>query len=55
MIKSHIYCNLTDGFTEKLNESLKKLQGNGTMTEISMKWFGEDMTSDIDTELNVVE
>lgn len=44
-----------DGFTEKLNESLKNLQGNGTMTEISMKWFGEDMTSDIDTELNVVE
>ncbi|MDO4288599.1 MAG: ABC transporter substrate-binding protein [Eubacterium sp.] len=44
-----------DAFTEKLNESLKKLQENGTMTEISMKWFGKDMTSDIDTELHVVE
>lgn len=44
-----------DAFTEKLNESLKKLQENGTMTEISMKWFGEDMTKDIDTELKVVE
>lgn len=44
-----------DAFTEKLNETLKKLQENGTMTEISMKWFGEDMTNNINSEIKVIE
>ena len=41
--------------TEKLNEAIKALQESGKMTEISMKWFGQDMTTDIDTELIVIE
>lgn len=44
-----------DTFTKKLNEAIKKLQDNGTMTEISMKWFKKDMTKDINTQLNVIE
>ena len=41
--------------TEKFNEAIKTLQESGKMTEISMKWFGQDMTKDIDTELIVIE
>ncbi len=41
--------------TEKFNEAIKALQENGKMSEISMKWFGEDMTKDIDTKLVVIE
>lgn len=41
--------------TEKINEALKELREDGTLKEISDKWFGEDMTSDIDTNLNVIE
>lgn len=41
--------------TEKINEALKELREDGTLKEISEKWFGEDMTSDIDTTLNVIE
>ncbi|MDD3306508.1 MAG: transporter substrate-binding domain-containing protein [Acetobacterium sp.] len=41
--------------TEKFNEAIKSLQESGKMTEISMKWFGEDMTKDIDTKLVVIE
>ncbi|PKM60626.1 MAG: amino acid ABC transporter [Firmicutes bacterium HGW-Firmicutes-4] len=41
--------------TEKFNEAIKTLQESGKMTEISMKWFGEDMTKDIDTNLIVIE
>ena len=41
--------------TTKFNEAIKKLQDNGKLTEISMKWFGTDMTKDIDTKLSVVE
>ncbi len=41
--------------TEKYNEAIKALQKSGKMTEISMKWFGQDMTKDIDTELVVIE
>jgi polar amino acid transport system substrate-binding protein len=44
-----------DTFTKKLNEAIKKLQDNGTMTDISMKWFKKDMTKDINTQLNVIE
>ncbi len=41
--------------TEQFNEAIKALQESGKMTEISMKWFGQDMTKDIDTELIVIE
>ncbi|AFA48155.1 transporter substrate-binding domain-containing protein [Acetobacterium woodii] len=41
--------------TEKLNEAIKALQKNGKLSEISMKWFGKDMTKDIDTKLVVIE
>ncbi|MGI6109945.1 MAG: substrate-binding periplasmic protein [Eubacteriaceae bacterium] len=41
--------------TTKINEAIKKLKENGKMAEISNKWFGKDMTSDIDTTLNVIE
>lgn len=44
-----------DAFTQKLNETLKKLQENGTMKEISMKWFGEDMTGNISSEIKIIE
>lgn len=39
----------------KINDALDTLRENGTLKEISEKWFGTDMTSDIDTELNVIE
>ena len=29
---------------DKINAGLKELQENGTFAEISMKWFGEDVT-----------
>lgn len=41
--------------TKTLNAAIKKLQDNGTLTEISMKWFGKDMTKNIDTNLVVIE
>ncbi|WP_296559444.1 transporter substrate-binding domain-containing protein [uncultured Acetobacterium sp.] len=41
--------------TEQFNKAIKALQESGKMTEISMKWFGQDMTKDIDTELIVIE
>ncbi|MGL4607208.1 MAG: ABC transporter substrate-binding protein [Eubacteriaceae bacterium] len=41
--------------TKKINEAIKKLHENGTMKEISMKWFNEDMTSNIDTNLVIIE
>jgi polar amino acid transport system substrate-binding protein len=41
--------------TKKFNEAIKKLQSNGKLSEISIKWFGTDMTKDIDTKLSVVE
>ncbi len=40
---------------DKINEALKELREDGTLKQISEKWFGEDMTSDIDTDLNVIE
>lgn len=40
---------------EKINEALKELHEDGTLTKISEKWFGTDMTSEIDTTLNVIE
>ncbi len=40
---------------DQFNTAIKALQENGKLTEISMKWFGKDMTSDIDTELIIIE
>lgn len=40
---------------EKINTALDTLRENGTLAQISDKWFGTDMTSDIDTTLNVIE
>lgn len=40
---------------KKINDALDKLRENGTLKQISEKWFGKDMTSDIDTTLNVIE
>ncbi len=39
----------------KINDALKALHDDGTLKQISEKWFGTDMTSDIDTNLNVIE
>lgn len=44
-----------DDFTKKVNEAIKKLQADGKLKEISMKWFSQDMTSDIDPEINIIE
>lgn len=41
--------------TKTINDAIKKLQDNGTLTEISMKWFGKDMSTNIDTNLVVIE
>jgi len=41
--------------TKTINTAIKKLQDNGTLTEISMKWFGKDMSKGIDTNLVVIE
>lgn len=42
-------------FIQKLNETLKKLQDNGKMKEISEKWFGKDMTTEIDAEVKTID
>ncbi|WP_414731987.1 substrate-binding periplasmic protein [Acetobacterium carbinolicum] len=42
-------------FNEQLNTALDTLRQNGKLTEISMKWFGEDVTKNIDTNLKVIE
>lgn len=34
-------------FATKINETLKKLRDNGTMAELSNKWFGKDVTKNI--------
>lgn len=41
--------------TKTINTAIKKLLDNGTLTEISMKWFGKDMTTNIDKNLVVIE
>ncbi|MGV8907248.1 MAG: ABC transporter substrate-binding protein [Acetobacterium sp.] len=41
--------------TATINAAIKKLQDDGTLTEISMKWFGKDMSTGIDTNLIVIE
>jgi polar amino acid transport system substrate-binding protein len=40
--------------SEKINEAIKTLQDSGKLTEISMTWFGKDMSTDIDTNLIVI-
>lgn len=42
-------------FNEQLNTALDALREKGKLTEISMKWFGEDVTQNIDTNLKVIE
>lgn len=44
-----------DGFTEKVDATIKKLREEGKLKDISTKWFGEDMTSDIDEEIKVID
>jgi len=38
-----------------LNTALDTLRENGKLTELSMKWFGQDVTQNIDTNLKVIE
>lgn len=40
---------------EEVNAAIKVLQDNGTMTEISQKWFSEDFATNINEELSVIE
>jgi len=42
-------------FNEQLNTALDALRENGKLTELSMKWFGQDVTQNIDTNLKVIE
>ncbi|KNZ41643.1 ABC transporter substrate-binding protein [Acetobacterium bakii] len=42
-------------FAEKINGVLDTLRENGKLTELSMKWFGEDVTQNIDTNLKIIE
>ncbi|WP_373484189.1 transporter substrate-binding domain-containing protein [Acetobacterium sp.] len=42
-------------FNEQLNTALDTLRENGKLTELSMKWFGQDVTQNIDTNLKVIE
>ncbi|WKY46755.1 ABC transporter substrate-binding protein [Eubacteriaceae bacterium ES3] len=51
-----ITCRAEDtALVETLNTAIMTLQENGTLTEISDVWFGKDMTTDINTELIVIE
>ncbi len=40
---------------DELNEALKSLRESGELKALSIKWLGDDYTSNIDEELNVVE
>lgn len=40
---------------DELNEALASLRESGELKALSVKWLGDDYTSDIDEELNVVE
>jgi polar amino acid transport system substrate-binding protein len=42
-------------FNDQLNTALDTLRENGKLTELSMKWFGQDVTKNIDTNLKVIE
>lgn len=45
----------SEDLMKKIDEALKVLRDNGTLKELSNKWFGKDLTSNIDTTLNVIE
>ena len=34
-----------DALKEKVEDAMKEMSADGTMTEISEKWFGEDVTT----------
>lgn len=40
---------------EKIDKALDELRKDGTLKAISEEWLGADYTTDIDTELNVIE
>lgn len=40
---------------DQIDKALDELRADGTLKEISIKWFGQDNTDDIDTTLNVIE
>lgn len=42
-------------FAKKVQEAMDKLVENGTMKELSMKWFGEDVTQNISKELKTLD
>ena len=42
-------------FAKKMEETLQTLRDNGKLAELSQKWFKEDVTQNIDTELIVIE
>lgn len=42
-------------FAKKLNDTLKQLQDNGKMAELSQKWFHKDSTKNIDTTIKTIE
>ncbi len=42
-------------FSKKVQEAMNKLVEDGTMKELSIKWFGEDVTQNISKELKVIE
>jgi len=40
---------------DEIDQAIEELRADGTLAEISQEWLGDDYTSDIDEELNVVE
>lgn len=42
-------------FNDELNGALEELRKNGKLSELSIKWFGKDVTQNIDTNLKVIE
>lgn len=40
---------------EAINQALEELRSDGTLKAISEEWLGDDYTSNIDTELRVIE
>ena len=43
------------GMAVEMNKALEELKKDGTLAKISKKWFGEDLTKDIDTKLKGFE
>lgn len=40
---------------EEIDEAIAAIQADGTMTDISMKWFAADFATNIDEEIKVIE